>query len=86
MALEAVHNTLVRSPSLPKKTRQRTTQLKLAGIATFQPDAPEPKSAARSDKHAKPEKGKPARMSIPREQDELLLDADETPSDGSQSA
>ncbi len=86
LALEAVQNALVRSPSLPKKTRQRTTQLKLAGIATFQPDAPEPKSVARSDKPAKPEKGKPARMSIPREQDELLLDADETPSDGSQSA
>ena len=86
LALEAVQSALVKSPSAPKKTRQRTTQLKLAGIATFQPDAPESANAreARAEKHGK--SGKPARMSIPREQDELLLDTDDTPSDDSQSA
>ena len=79
---------MVKSPSAPKKARQRTTQLKLAGIATFQPDAPESANSreARAEKHGKSEKGKPARMSIPREQDELLLDADDPRSDDSPSA
>ena len=93
LALEAVQNALVKAPTLPKKPRQRTAQLKLAGIATFQPDAPEPAKAKagrtdRTDKSDKSEKadksdkagtahGKPARMSIPRDQEELLLDADE---------
>jgi ribonuclease III len=87
LALEAVQNALVKSPALPKKTRQRTTQLKLAGIATFQPDAPESVNAreARADKPGKADRSKPARMSIPRDQDELLLDDDHR-SDGSQSA
>ncbi len=86
LALEAVQSALVKSPSAPKKTRQRTTQLKLAGIATFQPDAPESANPreARSEKHGK--SGKPARMSIPRDQDELLLDTDDDSSDDSQSA
>lgn len=85
LALEAVQSSLVKSPALPKKTRQRTTQLKLAGIATFQPDAPEP-AKAKADKSHKQEKAdrsdksgtpaKPAHMSIPRDQDELILDGD----------
>lgn len=68
LALEAVQAALVKAPSAPRKTRQRTTQLKLAGIATVQPDAP---AAPASDK-----KPKPAKMSAAREQDELPLDAD----------
>ena len=40
LALEAVQAALVKTPAAPKKSRQRTTQLKLAGIATIQPDAP----------------------------------------------
>lgn len=58
LALEAVQTALVKTPAVPKKTRQRTTQLKLAGIATIQPDAPaaEPKKPARA-----------ARMSAARE-------------------
>ncbi len=67
-ALEAVQLALVKAPAVPKKTRQRTAQLKLAGIATVQPDAPAP---------AEPKKAmKPARMSVPREQDDLPLDTE----------
>jgi ribonuclease-3 len=40
LALEAVQNALVKSSSTPRKTRPRASQLKLAGIATVQPDAP----------------------------------------------
>jgi ribonuclease-3 len=61
LALEAVQAALVKTPAAPKKTRQRTTQLKLAGIATIQPDAPaaEPKKPSRA-----------ARMSAAREVDD----------------
>ncbi|WP_144770178.1 ribonuclease III [Herbaspirillum sp. SJZ099] len=41
LALEAVQQALVKTPSASRKPRARTTQLKLAGIATIQPDAPE---------------------------------------------
>lgn len=40
LALEAVQAALVKTPSSTRKPRARTTQLKLAGIATIQPDAP----------------------------------------------
>ncbi len=59
-ALEAVQVSLAKAPAVPKKTRQRTTQLKLAGIATVQPDAPPA---------GETKKAKPARMSVTREQD-----------------
>ncbi len=102
LALDAVQEALVRAPAAPRKTRQRTTQLKLAGIATFQPDAPEPSKTKparaeksdkadkahkgdRSDKAEKTDKaaahGKPARMSVSRDQDDLLPDADDPGSD-----
>ena len=85
LALEAVQATLVKTPATPKKTRQRTTQLKLAGIATIQPDAPvEPSSADKSGKgdktdkidkadkadKAKKQSARPARMSAARETSE----------------
>jgi ribonuclease-3 len=38
LALEAVQLALVKAPAAARKTRTRTTQLKLAGIATIQPD------------------------------------------------
>ncbi len=83
LALEAVQAALVKTPAVPKKTRQRTTQLKLAGIATIQPDAPLETTAAH-DKAGKAEKAdkadkldkadrskkmpaRPARMSAARE-------------------
>jgi ribonuclease-3 len=40
LALEAVQAALVKAPAAARKPRTRTTQLKLAGIATIQPDAP----------------------------------------------
>lgn len=61
LALEAVQTALAKEPAVPKKTRQRTTQLKLAGIATIQPDSP-------TDK-----KHKPAKISAAREQEDLTL-------------
>ncbi len=79
LALEAVQAALVKAPAVPKKTRQRTTQLKLAGIATIQPDAPvepsvadKPEKGDRSDKTDKADKAKkptprPARMSATRD-------------------
>ncbi len=66
LALEAVQVASAKAPAVPKKTRQRTTQLKLAGIATVQPDAPplvELKKVV-----------KPARMSVSKEQDDLPLE------------
>ena len=40
LALEAVQLALVKSPGAPRRAKPRTAQLKLAGIATIQPDAP----------------------------------------------
>ena len=46
LALEAVQKAFVKAPSAAKKAKPRTAQLKLSGIATIQPDAPEAASAA----------------------------------------
>src|SRR5450830_185907 len=40
LALEAVQAAFIKVPASGRKPRARTTQLKLAGIATIQPDAP----------------------------------------------
>lgn len=40
LALEAVQAALVKTPAGARKSKPRTSQLKLAGIATIQPDAP----------------------------------------------
>ncbi len=45
LALEAVQTALVKTPST-RKAKPRTSQLKLAGIATIQPDAPVEATAA----------------------------------------
>lgn len=81
LALEALQHALAKAPAVPKKTRQRTTQLKLAGIATFQPDAPviadkPAKKSARID--TVPNAGKPAKISATREQDARMLEADDS--------
>lgn len=76
LALDAVQAATVKTPAAPKKSRQRTTQLKLAGIATVQPDAPvEPSAADKAEKGDKADKadkakklhGRPARMSASRD-------------------
>ena len=81
LALEAVQQALARAPAVPKKTRQRTTQLKLAGIATFQPDAPAAadKSARKPAARGETPAGKPPRMSAAREQESLALDTEDSP-------
>ena len=56
LALEAVQAALAKTPSATRTRKPRTSQLKLAGIATIQPDAPvdeTPKSSTKS--HAKSE-------------------------------
>src|SRR6185312_14048020 len=79
-ALEAVQAAFVKSPSTARKSKPRTAQLKLAGIATVQPEAPikpvkttkaEAKSAtsAKESKEAKesqatPPTDKPAAPSV----------------------
>jgi ribonuclease-3 len=45
-ALEAVQAALAKAPAATRKSRPRTSQLKLAGIATVQPDAPVEASGA----------------------------------------
>jgi ribonuclease-3 len=66
LALEVAQAMLLKSPSAARKSKPRTAQLKLAGIATIQPDAPahapaprkpakteaEPKAAARIEAKA----------------------------------
>jgi len=57
LALEAVQAALVKTPAATRKPRARTTQLKLAGIATIQPDAPNEESPPTAEAFAaKPEK------------------------------
>lgn len=71
LALEAVQLALAKTPSAGRKPRTRTTQLKLAGIATIQPDAPEheaDKGKANRAETAMANGGKPAKP--PKEQKE----------------
>jgi ribonuclease-3 len=59
LALEAVLVALAKVPSAARKSRQ-TAQMKLAGIATIQPDAPVNDDVVVSVKETKPAKNKPA--------------------------
>ena len=62
-ALEAVQLALVKSPSATRRAKPRTAQLKLAGIATVQPDAPSevpvPRASAAARNAAKAETALP---------------------------
>jgi ribonuclease-3 len=49
-ALEAVQNALTKSASSARKTKPRASQLKLAGIATVQPDAPVDEDSKKTSK------------------------------------
>jgi ribonuclease III len=54
-ALEAVQAALVKAPSASRARKPRASQLKLAGIATVQPDAPVDESKVTPKTHAKAE-------------------------------
>lgn len=87
LALEAVQTALAKSSSSSKKSRPRASQLKLAGIATIQPDAPveaETKKAAKSAKGDSKHEVKPevaqAPLDLKPEPQQALLENPETPS------
>ena len=75
LALEAAEQALVKTPGSARKARPRAAQLKLAGIATIQPDAPDTPAAEPAPKQA-PEA--PAKAAPP--------DAKQTKQAGSKSA
>ena len=77
LALAAVQAALENSPTLPRKSRQRTTQLKLAGIATFQPDAPENKSEDTRKSGKQPRASVQQEQQQPQQQETLLPDSDD---------
>jgi ribonuclease-3 len=52
LALEAVQAVLIKAPSAPRKAKPRTSQLKLAGIATVQSDTPTDETPPRHAKAA----------------------------------
>jgi len=53
LALEAVHLALAKTPAAARKSKPRTSQLKLAGIATVQADMPSADITASQHKNAK---------------------------------
>jgi len=63
LALEVAQALLLKSPSAVRKSRPRTAQMKLAGIATIQPDAPALVPAPR--KPAKAEAKADTRPAVP---------------------
>jgi ribonuclease-3 len=62
LALEAVQLALAKTPASTRKSKPRSSQLKLAGIATIQEDAPAepPKPATKSTKTEPKQDSKPA--------------------------
>jgi ribonuclease-3 len=60
LALEAAEKALVKTPSTARKARPRAAQLKLAGIATIQPDAPPPQAAPEAVTETRDEAATPA--------------------------
>lgn len=67
LALEAVQAALVKTPAATRKPRTRTTQLKLAGIATIQPDAPGDKASRAEANSVKAEKAGSAKAAAKSE-------------------
>lgn len=75
LALEAVQSALSKTVSSTRKNRPRASQLKLAGIATIQPDAPIEDEAKKNTKQPKSEaKPEPSRQDA--KQNKLDLKAD----------
>lgn len=75
LALEAVQVSFVKAPTAAKKSKPRTAQLKLAGIATIQPDAP------LEVKPAKASKADPAKAAKPDARPTEKADAEKIPAD-----
>jgi ribonuclease-3 len=81
LALEAVQNALMKSSASGRKSRPRGAQLKLAGIATIQPDAPPADGDARKVKAARGE-AKQSKLDLSKPdngEDKLNLKADGDP-------
>jgi ribonuclease-3 len=64
LALEAVQTVLAKTPGAAKKAKPRAAQLKLAGIATVQPDAPQ-EAAPTVAAAAKPSKSRAEKREKP---------------------
>ncbi|WP_353153036.1 ribonuclease III [Herminiimonas fonticola] len=83
LALEAVQAALVKTPGASRKSKPRTAQLKLAGIATVQPDAPPLNEVAPVSKSSSKADAKNAKAEIKAESD--LATQQDKPSDAQKS-
>lgn len=83
LALEAVQAALVKTPGASRKSKPRTAQLKLAGIATVQPDAPPLNEVAPASKSSSKADAKNAKAEIKAESD--LATQQDKPSDAQKS-
>lgn len=83
LALEAVQAALVKTPGSSRKSKPRTAQLKLAGIATVQPDAPPLNEVAPALKSSSKADAKSAKAEVKAESD--LATQQDKPSDAQKS-
>lgn len=81
LALEAVQKALVKTTASARKSRPRASQLKLAGIATIQPDAPQNEAPSRLQPEAEaPPPAAPEQSVDPRQTGlDLKLEQDPKP-------
>lgn len=75
LALEAVQNALSKPAASGRKSRPRASQLKLAGIATIQPDAPVEDDAKKAGKPVKNESKQEFRPDSNQKKLDLKVDA-----------
>lgn len=83
LALEAVQAALVKTPGSSRKSKPRTAQLKLAGIATVQPDAPPLNEVVPALKSSSKADAKSAKAEVKAESD--LATQQDKPSDAQKS-
>ncbi|MFI4938744.1 MAG: ribonuclease III [Burkholderiales bacterium] len=77
LALEAAQAVLIKAPSAPRKAKPRTSQLKLAGIATVQSDTPSDETPSRQAKTAS--KSEPKAEAKPETKPDAKPDAPASP-------
>ena len=82
LALEAVQAALARAPTGARKPRARTTQLKLAGIATVQPDAPNEEPRPVAGKATRAEAKHENKHENKQDRNELKSDKNDAKADG----